>query len=68
MKLPRGVEKVALAPGERERIRMSVDVRDLAYYDTETRGWAVKRMEYEVMVGPSSRPTDLLTAMFKIVD
>jgi len=41
---------------------------DLAYYDVASARWAVERMPYTVQVGPSSRPADLLTATFRVVD
>ncbi len=64
-KLLRGFEKVALAPGETRRVSLPIHAADLAYYDPQS--WVVERMEYTVLVGPSSRPSDLLGATFKIV-
>jgi len=66
VKLLRGFEKVALAPGETKRVTMPVKVADLAYYDPAARAWVVERMEYAVLVGPSSRRADLLTASFRV--
>jgi beta-glucosidase len=68
LKLLRGFEKVALAPGETRRIRIPVRVGDLAYYDTPQARWVVERMPYAVLVGPSSRRADLLMASFTVVD
>jgi beta-glucosidase len=68
LKLLRGFEKLALAPGEAKRISMPVKVADLAYYDTPSARWVVERMPYTVLVGPSSRRADLLTATFTVAD
>ena len=66
VKLLRGFEKVALAPGETGRVTIPVKVGDLAYYDPAEKAWVVERMEYTVHVGPSSRQSDLLTTSFEI--
>ena len=66
LKLLRGFEKVALAPGETRCVTIPVAVKDLAYYDPAAKAWVVERMEYPVLVGPSSRPADLLATSFRV--
>ncbi|HSD65526.1 MAG TPA: glycoside hydrolase family 3 C-terminal domain-containing protein [Vicinamibacteria bacterium] len=66
VKLLRGFEKVALAPGETRRVSLAVKARDLAYYDAGARAWVVEPVEYTVFVGGSSRPADLLRASFRV--
>jgi len=68
VKLLRGFEKVALAPGETKRVSLPVEVKDLAYYDPDAKKWVVERTPYPVLVGPSSRQADLLSASFRVVD
>jgi beta-glucosidase len=68
LKLLRGFEKVALAPGETKRISVPVNVADLAYYETASARWVVERMPHTVLVGRSSRRADLLTATFTVVE
>jgi len=68
LKLLRGFEKVSLAPGETKRISMAVRVADLAYYDTAASRFALERMPYTVLVGPSSRSAELLKATFTVVE
>ena len=68
VKLLRGFAKVALGPGETKRVTIPVKVKDLAYYDPATKTWVVEKMAHEVLVGPSSRASDLLTASFNVVD
>jgi beta-glucosidase len=68
LKLLRGFEKVALAPGETKRVVFPVAGRDLAYYDAAAKKWTVERGAHTVLVGSSSRAADLLTASVDVVD
>jgi beta-glucosidase len=68
VKLLRGFARVSLAPGETKRVSLPVKVKDLAYYDAGAKVWAVERLEYPVLVGGSSRSSDLLAARFRVVD
>jgi beta-glucosidase len=68
VKLLRGFERVSLAPGETRRVSIPVRVRDLAYYDAATKRWVVEPLEYPVLVGGSSRSSDLLVERFRVVD
>lgn len=68
LKLLRGFEKVALGAGETKRVRLAVRARDLAYWDVSSRSWKVERATHTVLVGPSSRPTDLLSVSFDVID
>ena len=61
----KGFARVALASGETRRVEMRLPAQELAYYD-EKDGWTVEPIRYRAMVGPSSRPADLLSAEFKI--
>jgi beta-glucosidase len=66
VKLLRGFEKIALAPGETRRVPFVVPAKDLAYFDPVSRQWVVEKIEYQVLVGPSSRAADLLAAPVRI--
>jgi beta-glucosidase len=66
VKLLRGFEKIPLAPGETKRVSLGVAAKDLAYYDVDAKGWVVEPGEYQILVGPSSRPGDLLAAPVRI--
>jgi beta-glucosidase len=68
VKLLRGFERVSLVPGQTRRISLPVKARDLSYYDVGSKAWTVERLEYPVLVGGSSRSSDLLTARFRVVD
>jgi len=63
----KGIGKVSLEPDEIKTVSIKLDVKDLAYYDVESRSWIVDKLEYEVYIGPSSREDDLLKASFKII-
>ena len=55
-------------PGGDEARHVPVKAEDLAYYDVGAKAWVVERMEYTVLVGGSSRSSDLLTAPFRVTD
>jgi len=67
-KLLRAFARVALAPGETKTVPLRVAVRDLAWYDASAKAWRVEAMKYGVLVGPSSRASDLLEASFTVAD
>jgi beta-glucosidase len=68
VKLLRGFERVALAPGETKRVSLPLKAADLAFYDPTAARWIVEATEYAVYVGPSSRSKDLLAATLRVVD
>ena len=48
-------EKVLVKTGEKVRIRMSVPVRELAYYNVDLKKWVVEPGTYNFRIGNSSR-------------
>ena len=56
----KGFGKLALSPGETKTLALEVKAEDLAYYNMSANAWEVEELEYGVMVGPSSRPEDLI--------
>ena len=62
VKLLRAFAKVTLAPGETKTVPLSVNAGDLAWYDAGAKTWRVEPMTYGILVGPSSRASDLLKA------
>ncbi len=64
----RGFEKVAVAPGETRRVMFSLKASDLATFDLSERRWTVEPTEYQVYVAGSSRAPGLRSAAFRIVD
>lgn len=68
IKLLRGFEKIALEPGEEQRVEMSLPAPDLAWYNPDTGSWEIEPMEYEYYLGPSSDPDELLSGTFTLTD
>lgn len=51
----KGFAKVSLEPGETKRVEISVEARDLCYYDTDYRQWLLDAGKLTFDVGASSR-------------
>ncbi|MBS9373146.1 glycoside hydrolase family 3 C-terminal domain-containing protein [Rhodococcus sp. B50] len=51
----KGFTKVRLAPGESQRVAVSVRRDDLAYWDTRVDSWVVEGGTYSIGIGASSR-------------
>ena len=52
----RGVEKVGvLKPGEKARVVFELTRRDVSVWDVGAQQWRMRRGQYEVYVGASSR-------------
>jgi beta-glucosidase len=68
VKLLRAFDKVALEPGEAKTVALSVEVKDLAWFNPDANAWEIEPMTYGVLVGPSSRSADLLKATFTVAD
>ena len=54
--------KVHLAAGASKEVRLSVEPRQLSYWDTGTDAFRVREGEYRIAVGPSSRALPLSTS------
>jgi beta-glucosidase len=57
----RAFDKVALEAGEEKTVRFTLKRRDFAYYDADTRSWAVTPGTFDIRVGSSSRELPLQT-------
>jgi beta-glucosidase len=55
----RAFSRVRLEPGERRTIELRVPAAELSYYDVDAAAWVLEPVDYEVLVGPSSRDTPL---------
>jgi len=51
-----------LKPGEKERIEITIPIRELASYDPDRKLWVVEPGEYQVRVGASSRDARLVAS------
>jgi beta-glucosidase len=59
----KGFKKVAMAPGQTERVTLSVDARALSFWDSSVHQWRVTPGCYGVMLGHSSRDIALHTVL-----
>ncbi|MCX6138903.1 MAG: glycoside hydrolase family 3 C-terminal domain-containing protein, partial [Ignavibacteriales bacterium] len=51
----KGVQKIQLTPGQTGHIRLKLDFRSFAYWDTTRHDWSVAPGNYQILVGSSSR-------------
>lgn len=55
--------KIALDPGESQRVNFKLKPRSLSYYDAHQHAWVAEAGEFEVLVGSSSRDIRLQGAL-----
>lgn len=48
-------QKVALAPGEEQRVQFRLTRQDFAYYDPQAHAWLVNGGTFDILIGASSR-------------
>ena len=66
VKLLRGFDKIAIAPGETKIVDFEVNIEDLAWYDPAVKQWKVEHMSYELLIGPNSSSNSLMHGIFKV--
>jgi beta-glucosidase len=59
----RAFKRVSLAPGQSQRVSMSFDRKDLAWYDAQGKRWVVDPGTYRLRIGTSSRSLPLTVAV-----
>jgi len=62
----KGFQKIRLNPGETKTCKIDISVKDLAYFDPSQMSWVIEDLDYDVFVGPSSRPEDLLLSSVNV--
>ncbi|MGG0824810.1 glycoside hydrolase family 3 C-terminal domain-containing protein [Paenibacillus turicensis] len=60
VKVLRGFKRVTLEPGKAVHVQISCPVEKVEWYNPATDGWELEHMEYEVYIGNSSAPQDLI--------
>jgi len=55
----RGFRRITLRPGETVSVKLTLDASALSHWDAHARAWVVEPGPVEVMVGRSSRDSDL---------
>ena len=51
----KGFEKVKLEPGEEKEVKINLDRRAFAYFNTDLKDWHVESGTYQILIGASSR-------------
>ncbi|MHA1443500.1 MAG: fibronectin type III-like domain-contianing protein [Candidatus Hodarchaeales archaeon] len=54
-----GFEKIRFSPNETKKVGISINSKDLAYYDVPSGLWKIENGNYKLMVGSSSRDIHL---------
>ena len=54
--------RVALAPGQMQRVTLAIAIDDLKYRDPATHGWALEPGPYRILIAPSAEAVPLLEA------
>ncbi len=62
----KGFARIALQPGERKTVDISVPVSELAFYDESSASWIVETGPYVAYAGPWAREDDLLKVGFEV--
>jgi beta-glucosidase len=60
----KGFQKVALAPGQSQRITLQLTSQDLSYYQTATSSWVVAPGPYRVSIGSNERDLSVSSSFF----
>lgn len=60
IKVLRGFKKVHLLPGEKKNITIKCPIEKLKWYNPDSKQWELEEIPYEVYLGNSSSPTDLI--------
>jgi beta-glucosidase len=61
----KGFKKVSLKPAEKKTVSLDITPKLLAFYDAKMK-FTVEPGEFEIMVGNSSRDTDLQKQILKV--
>jgi beta-glucosidase len=61
----KGFQKISLRPGETQTVMLDLTPESLAFYDLHMK-YVVEPGEFEIMVGNSSRDSDLLQAVLTV--
>ncbi|MGI8840726.1 MAG: glycoside hydrolase family 3 C-terminal domain-containing protein, partial [Caulobacteraceae bacterium] len=55
----KGFAKVALAPGESTRVRLTLDARAFSFWDPARHAWIAEPGAYDLLIGPSAADIEL---------
>jgi beta-glucosidase len=66
VKLLRGFQRLTLKSGQSETVTLRCPVAKLRWYNPAVNAWELESMEYEVFIGTSSAPSDLLAGTVQL--
>ena len=66
-KLLRGFSKIYLEPNEERQVEFTFSRKDLEFFYPDINAWGIDKGKYEVLVGNSSRSTQMLTHTLQII-
>ena len=66
VKLLKGFSRVHLEPNETKTVEIEVPVKNLAWYNPESKSWEIEQITYTLYMGASSQKEDLLSIQFNI--
>lgn len=64
----KGFKRVTLAAGEEKTVEVTAPIEKLKWFNPETDSWELEYMDYEVYIGNSSSPNDLIKGNVNITN
>ena len=65
-KLLRGFQRIELAPGETQVVRLDIPYSSLGYWDAGAQAWRIEPGEHLVLAGGSSRDAELISGSVRL--
>ncbi|MFX0036363.1 MAG: beta-glucosidase [Candidatus Hermodarchaeota archaeon] len=66
IKLLKGFSRIHLEPNEVKAVKIEVPIKNLAWYNPNSKAWEVETIKYTLYMGHSSKKEDLLSIQFNI--
>ncbi|MFX0030965.1 MAG: fibronectin type III-like domain-contianing protein, partial [Candidatus Hermodarchaeota archaeon] len=66
VKLLRGFSRVHIKPNEVKSVKIEVPLKNLAWYNPESKSWEIEKILYTLYIGSSSRKEDLQSTQFNL--
>lgn len=66
MKLLKGFSRVHLQPNEVKNEEIEVPIKNITWYNPESKSWEIEKITYNLYIGSSSRGGDLLSTQFNL--
>ncbi|MFW9818126.1 MAG: beta-glucosidase [Candidatus Thorarchaeota archaeon] len=65
-KLLRGFKRIHLKPNEVKNVKIEVPLKNLAWYNPDSKSWEIEKIQYTLFIGASSLREDLLSIQFQL--